>query len=139
VLGLEDYDGRRMHRTPDWIFEGLALVWLLTPWLLVAVAWRRWWAGRNKQNVLEEFIDDPAFLVGQILATISCAAFVAPLIQTGHWRLRELEYAPALGTLAALIALPVLPFALKRAKWFPFAGCLLNVGLALEFFLLNMR
>ena len=138
---MKDYHGPRrpMHITRAWIFDGLALIWLLIPWLLVGVAWRRWWAARNRQNIFEDFIEDPAFLFGQTLATISCRAFVASLMQIGHLRLRVLDYAPELGTIAALIALTVLPFALKRAKWFPFAGCLLNAGLVLAFFVVNLR
>jgi hypothetical protein len=65
-----------MHTTSDWMFIGLALAWLATPWVLVAFAWKKWAKARRNGNPVEDLIDDPAFLIGQILATVSCCAFI---------------------------------------------------------------
>ena len=87
----------------------------------------------------KDFIDDPAFLFGQILASLSCCALAAifiPAITQLH--IKALDKAPDVGlvisAVSALIGIFVLPFAVKRAKWLPFVSCLLNVsGIAFLF------
>ena len=74
-----------MHKTPEWILVGLALVWLATPWVFVALAWKKWARTRTKGNPLEDLIDDSAFLIGQILATVSCCALIPLFIPALYW------------------------------------------------------
>ncbi len=128
-----------MKTTSEWVFIGFALVWLATPWALVALAWRKWVQTYKQESPFEDFIDDPAFLFGQILASLSCCALAAifiPAITQLH--LKALDKAPDVGlvisAVSALIGIFVLPFAVKRAKWLPFVSCLLNVsGIAFLF------
>jgi hypothetical protein len=61
-----------MDRVPNWMFICAFLVWSATPWVLVALAWRKW--ATSKVSLMEDLIDDPAFLIGQVLATVSCCA-----------------------------------------------------------------
>jgi len=125
--------------TSEWVFIGFALVWLATPWALVALAWRKWVRTCTQESPFEDFIDDPAFLFGQILASLSCCALAAifiPAITQLH--IKALDKAPDVGlvisAVSALIGIFVLPFAVKRAKWLPFVSCLLNVsGIAFLF------
>jgi len=129
-----------MHTTSEWMFNGLALVWLATPWALVALAWRKWVRTRTEGSPVEDFIDDPAFLFGQVLASVSCCALAAifiPAIMQLH--VKALDKAPDVGlvisAVSALIGIFVLPFAVKRVKWLPFVSCLINAsGIAFLFF-----
>jgi hypothetical protein len=123
------------------MFMSLALVWLVTPWALVALAWRKWIRTRTPQgSPCEDFIDDPAFLFGQVLASVSCCALAAifiPAIMQLH--VKALDKAPDIGlvisAVSALIGIFVLPFAVRRVKWLPFVSCLLNAsGIAFLFF-----
>ena len=121
-----------MHKTVEWTFIGLVLIWLAAPWVLVALAWRKWARIRSKGNPLEDLIDDHALLIGQILATASCCAF-APLylgeIFRWHQTSRSMDavgYGLLVSLFSAFIGVLVLPFGLKRAKWLSFASCLLN-------------
>lgn len=126
--------------TSEWMFIGLALVWLVTPWALVALTWRKWLQTRAQGSPVEDFIDDPAFLFGQVLASVSCCALAAifiPAVMQLHSK--ALDRAPDVGLLisavSALIGIFVLPFALRRVKWLPFVSCLLNAsGVAFLFF-----
>jgi hypothetical protein len=61
-----------MHKMRELLFDGLALVWLATPRVLVAFAWKKWARTRTKADPLQNLIDDPGFLIGQILVTASC-------------------------------------------------------------------
>jgi hypothetical protein len=125
--------------TSEWVFIGFALVWLATPWALVALAWRKWVRTRTQESPFEDFIDDPAFLFGQILASVSCCALAAILIPAiTQLHIKALDKAPDVGlvisAVSALIGISLLPFAVKRAKWLPFVSCLLNVsGIAFLF------
>jgi hypothetical protein len=120
------------------MFIGFALTWLATPWALVALAWRKWVRTRTQESPFEDFIDDPAFLFGQILASVSCCALAAifiPAITQLH--IKALDKAPDVGlvisAVSALIGIFVLPFAVKRVKWLGFASCLLNAGFIFAF------
>jgi len=55
---------------------GLGLISWATPGGLVAFAWRKWSKARRNGNAVGDLIDNPAFLSGQILATVSCRAFI---------------------------------------------------------------
>ena len=88
---------------------------------------------------MEGVIDDPAFFIGQILATISCCALV-PFFMPARprWeqlRVEALDYGLVIGAVSALIALFVLPFGVNRSKWFSFASCLLNLSTVVLFVL----
>jgi hypothetical protein len=121
-----------MHRALDWVFIVLGLIWLATPWVLVPVAWRKWAKGRRKGNpLMEDLIDDPAFLIGQTLATISCCAFI-PIYIFVAVRMDQprhvLDSAVLLCFASACVAVLTLPFAVSRAKWLSFASSLLNAS-----------
>jgi len=126
-----------MHKTPEWFLVGMALVWLATPWLLVALAWKKWARMRTKGNPLEDLIDDPAFLIGQILATVSCCALIPLFIPATSWwgrlRMDTVDDGLIISLVSGLVAGLILPFGLKRAKWLSFVSCLLNAGMALTF------
>jgi hypothetical protein len=124
-----------MHKTAEWVFVGAALIWSVTPCVLVALAWRKWTRTRSKGNPAEDFIDDPAFFIGQILATVSCVALAPFYIPaTYRWQHSRLqEYGLILSAISALLAVIILPFGLKRAKWLSFVSCLLNTGLFIAF------
>jgi len=124
-----------MHKTPEWILVGLALVWLATPWVFVALAWKKWARTRTKGNPLEDLIDDPAFLIGQILATVSCCALIPLFIPALYWwgRMEAVDHGLIISLVSGLIAGFILPFGLKCAKWLSFVGCLLNAGMVLTF------
>jgi hypothetical protein len=127
-----------MHKTPEWLFIGFALVWLATPWALVVSGWRTWVRTRTQGSPWEDFIDDPAFLIGQSLASVSCCA-LAILFVPGLVRLhikapdKALDYGLVISAVSALLAVFVLPFALKSVKWLAFASCLLNGGCIFTF------
>lgn len=82
---------------------------------------------------------DPAFLVGQILATVSCSALIPFYIaNTTRWeqlRINGLEIGVLVSIVAAFAGLFVLPFGRSRAKWLPFVGCLMPGGFVVMFFL----
>ena len=124
-----------MHKTPEWILVGLALVWLATPWVLVALAWKKWARTRTKGNPLEDLIDDPAFLIGQILATVSCCALIPLFIPAIYWwgRMEAVDHGLIISLVSGLIAGFILPFGLKCDKWLSFVSCLLNAGMVLTF------
>jgi hypothetical protein len=126
-----------MRGARDWIFVVLFVVWPATPWMLVVLAWRKW--ARSRTPLSEDLIDDPALLGGQILATVSCCGFV-PLWLTAiprwkGWPNVAIEYGLIASGVSALVALFILPFGLKRAKWLSFASCVLNAGLVFMFLL----
>jgi hypothetical protein len=120
------------------VIIGVFFIWSATPWALVALAWRKW--ARTKVSLMEDLIDDPAFLFGQILATVSCCSLV-PLYITattatyrwGHSHMEVLEYGVIISLVSGLIAVFILPFGLKHAKWLSFVSCLLNTGVVLLF------
>ena len=94
-----------MKTTSEWVFIGFALVWLATPWALVALAWRKWVRTRTQESPFEDFIDDPAFLFGQILASVSCCAFAAifiPAITQLH--IKALDKAPDVGLVISAVS-----------------------------------
>jgi hypothetical protein len=126
-----------MHKTSELFLDGLALVWLATPWVLVAFAWKKWARTRTKANPLEDLIDDPAFLIGQILATVSCCALIPLFIAATYWwgrlRMETVDHGLIISLVSGLIAGFILPFGLKRAKWLSFVSCLLNAGMVLTF------
>jgi hypothetical protein len=126
-----------MHRTPEWILVGSALVWLTAPWVLVALAWKKWSRTRTNGNPLEDLIDDPAFLIGQILATVSCCALIPLLIPATYWwgrsRMEMVDHGLIVSLVSGRIACFILPFGLKRAKRLSFLSCLLNAGMVLMF------
>jgi hypothetical protein len=127
-----------MHRTPEWIVIGLVLMWLATPWVLVTLAWWKWARTRSEGNPLEDLIDDPAFLIGQILASVSCCALVPLFIPAlGRPHMQALDYGLIISILAALVGIFTLPFGLKRVKWLSFVSCLLNAGVVLMFILIE--
>lgn len=135
-----DYDceGRNIvHKTPEWILVGLSVAWLATPWVLVALAWKKWARTRTKGTPLEDLIDDPAFLIGQILATVSCCALIPLFIPATYWwgrlRMDAVDRGLIISLVSGVIACFILPFALKRAKWLSFVSCLLNAGMVLVF------
>jgi|SRR5580704_12591079 hypothetical protein len=120
-----------MHGARDWIFAVLFVAWSATPWMLVVLAWRKW--ARSRAPILEDLIDDPALLGGQILATVSCCALI-PLWLTAiprweSWPNIAIEYGMIASGVSAVVALFILPFGLRRAKWLSFASCSLNAGL----------
>lgn len=126
-----------MHKTPEWFLAALAVVWLATPWVLVAFAWKKWAPMRTKANPLEDLIDDPAFLIGQILATVSCCALIPLFISATSWwgrlRMETVDHGLIISLVSGLIAVFILPFGLRRAKWLSFVSCLLNFGMVLTF------
>jgi hypothetical protein len=126
-----------MQRTPEWLLVALALVWLATPWVLVGLAWKKWARTRTKGNPLEDLIDDPAFLIGQILATISCCALIPLFIPATYWwgrlRMETVGHGLIISLVSGLIADFILPFGLRSAKWLSFVSCLLNAGMVLTF------
>jgi hypothetical protein len=127
-----------MHRTPEWVVVGLALIWLATPWVLVALAWWKWARTRSEGNPVEDLIDDPAFFVGQILASVSCCALVPLFIPAvGMWRMQAVDSGLITSVVAALIAVFILPFGIKRAKWLSFVSSLLNVGIVVMFIVIE--
>jgi hypothetical protein len=111
------------------ILEVVAVVWFAAPWVLVSLAWRKW--TRNKAA--------PAFLTGNILATVSCIGllpFAMPVRMSWEQiRVDALEYGVIVSFVAAACALFILPFAQNRAKWLSFACSLLNACLVVMFFL----
>ena len=125
-----------MH-TSEWMFDGLALLWVVTPWALVALAWKKWARTRTKGTPLEDLIDDPAFLIGQALATVSCCALTPLLVPATYWwsrfKMDAVDRGLIISLVSGVIACFILPFALKRAKWLAFASCLLNAGMVLFF------
>jgi hypothetical protein len=129
--------GAIMHKTPEWIIIGLALIWLVTPWTLVALAWKKWARTRDKGNPLEDLIDDPAFLIGQILATVSCCALVPLFVPAtycwGRLRIAAVDHGLIISLVSGFIAAFILPFGIRRAKWLSFVSCLLNAGVVLTF------
>jgi hypothetical protein len=130
-----------MHGARDWIFVVLFVVWPATPWMLVVLAWRKW--VRSGTPLLEDLIDDPALLGGQILSTVSCCALV-PLWLTAIPRWRSwpnvaIEYGMIASGVSALVALFILPFGRKSGKWLSFAGCVLNGGLVFMFLLASVE
>jgi hypothetical protein len=126
-----------VHKTPEWILVGFAVAWLATPWVLVAVAWKKWLRMRTKGTALEDIIDDPAFLIGQALATVSCCALTPLFIPATYWwgrlKMDAVDRGLIISLLSGVIACFILPFALKRAKWLSFVSCLLNAGMVLFF------
>jgi hypothetical protein len=130
-----------MHGSRDWIFVVLLLAGSATPWMLVGLAWRKW-AG-SRAPLLDELIDDPALLGGQILSTVSCCALV-PLWLTAiprwsSWPNVAIEYGMIASGVSALVALFILPIGRKSAKWLSFAGCVLNGGLVFMFLLASVE
>jgi len=120
-----------MHKALDSVFVVLGLIWLATPWVLVPLAWRKWARARRKGNPLEDLIDDPAFLIGQTLATVSCCAFVPVYIFVAakmDQPRQVLDSAVLVCFTSACVAVFTLPFAINRAKWLSFASSLLNVS-----------
>jgi hypothetical protein len=104
--------------------------------ILVALGWRKW--AHDKTFRLEKLIIDPAFLVGQVLATVSCVALVPfCLLAVGRSRTleRAFEYGLIIAGISAFIGIFILPFGSNRAKWTSVAGCLLNLGMVFMFFL----
>jgi hypothetical protein len=127
-----------MHATQEWLIIGLAVAWLATPWVLVTLAWKMWGRTRTRGNPLEDLIDDPAFVIGQTLASISCCTLPVLFLPTALTlqmtvASKVVGYGFTIAAVSALIGIAVLPFALKRFKWFGFASCLLNVGFILMF------
>jgi hypothetical protein len=127
-----------MHATQGWLIIGLAFVWLATPCVLVTLAWKMWGRTRTRGSPLEDLIDDPAFVIGQTLASISCCTLPVLFVPTALTLQMTLAnkvvgYGFTIAAVSALIGIVVLPFALKRFKWFGFASCLLNVGFILMF------
>src|SRR5580658_2062605 len=119
-----------MHKVAEWAIIGVALVWAGTPWVLMALAWRKWASLRTTGNPLEDLIDDPAFLIGQALATVSCCALIPLYLATIYGGKQSSNEVVGYGLLIALISgfvgVVVLPFASKHAKWLPFVTCVLN-------------
>jgi len=113
----------------EFILAALGVALLAAPWVLVAVAWRKW--ARTKAA--------PAFLTGNILATVSCCGlipFVLPV--TRRWeqtRIDALSCGLIVSFVSAVLALFILPFSQNRAKWLSFAACLLNACVVVMFFL----
>jgi len=128
-----------MHKTPEWLLIAIAIIWSLTPWMLVAMAWAKWARTRIQGNTIDDLIDDPAFFLGQILATLSCLTLVPFYMSTTtRWeqlRIYALEYGVIISGAAGLIALFILPFANRRAKWLSFTGCLFTESIVVMFFL----
>jgi hypothetical protein len=124
-----------MHKTPEWILVGLALVWLATPWVFVALAWKKWARTRTKGNPLEDLIDDPAFLIGQILATVSCCALIPLFIPALYWwgRMEAVDHGLIIVWFQGLSRASSFRFGLKCAKWLSFVSCLQNAGMVLTF------
>jgi MFS family permease len=127
-----------MYATQEWLIIGLAIVWLGTPWTLVTLGWKMWGRTRTRGNPMEDLIDDPAFVIGQTLASISCCTLLVLFVPTALTLQitvanRVLGYGFTIAAVSALIGIVVLPFAVKRSKWFGFASCLLNVGFIFTF------
>jgi len=120
-----------MRHTHEWVNIGLVLIWLLIPWILLSLAWWKWARSRAAGNPIEEFIDDPAFLGGQVLATVSCCALV-PLFVS-----HLIGYGLIISATSGLIGAAVLPFGFKRAKWLSFVSCLLNAATVVVFMLVQ--
>ncbi len=127
-----------MHKAPEWIFVGVALIWSATPWVLMAFGWMKW-ARSCRSGVVEGFIEDPAFLIGQIVGTVSCFALVPLYLPaTSRWeqlRVEAVEYGLIVCIVSSLFALFFLSFGRSRAKWLMLAGCVLNAGIVSMFFL----
>jgi hypothetical protein len=132
-----------MSKTPEWLFVGVALIWCVAPWMLTAFGWRKWAQTCGRSGLIEGFIDDPAFLIGQILGTLSCLALVplyAPATFRWEWlRVDAVNYGLILCIVSTLVALFVLPFGRNRAKWLILAGCVLNAGIVFGLFFLSLE
>jgi hypothetical protein len=127
-----------MHKTPEWVTIGIAIVWSLTPAVLLVLAWRNWARVSHKMGVVENLIDDPALIIGQIFGTVSCCALIPFYIPvTSRWeqlRIEALEYGVIVSIISALIGVFILPFGHSRSKWLTLGTCLLNAGIVVMFF-----
>ena len=124
-----------MHGAGHWVFLSLVIAWLTTPWVLVAWAWKKW--VRVRAGFIENFIDDPALLLGQIFATVSCCGLVPFYLPVApRWeqtRVDAIGWGLIITAVSVLIALFILPFGLNRIKWLSLSSCLLNLGALLLF------
>jgi hypothetical protein len=126
-----------MHGMWNLAAVGLALIWFAMPWVLIGLAWRKW--ARRPAGLMDDLIDDPAFLVGQILASISCFALV-PLYLSANpraepWLTKSVGWGLVISAASAVIAAFTLPFGLNRAKRLSFVSCVLNAVVVAFFFL----
>jgi hypothetical protein len=121
----------------DWPLIGVFLAWSATPWVLVTLAWRKW--ARSRVSLMEGVIDDPAFLIGQVLATVSCCALVPFYLSASQrWeqlRVDALGWGLIITVFSVFMAMFILPFGLSRARWLSFVSCLRNLGIVVMFFL----
>jgi hypothetical protein len=88
---------------------------------------------------MEGVIDDPAFLIGQVLATVSCCALVPLYLPASQrWeqlRIDALEWGLIITAVSVFMVMFILPFGLGRARWLSWVGCLLNLGIIVMYFL----
>ena len=121
-----------MPKLPEWLIIAVGLIWSAAPWVFAVMAWAKWARTRATRS-------DPAFLFGQILATVSCSALIPFYIpNTTRWeqlRIDVLEVGVLVSIVAAFVGLFILPFGRNRAKWLPFVSCLMNGGFVVMFFL----
>jgi hypothetical protein len=105
-------------RNVEWVIVAVTVVVMFAPWVLIATAWLKWGkAGRPR---------DYAFLIGLLLATVSCLEVIPFLIPvTTRWeqlRVYVISYGALAAVVCNLIALVVLPFASLKTKWLPFTS-----------------
>jgi len=126
---------RLLHELPEWSVVSFFVFWSVAPAGLVAFAWRKWAQARSQLTATGEAVDNPAFLIGQILGTISCCGILAFYVPwRGAWdQVRDYGVIVSFG--AALIALFILPFGRNRAKWLTAFGCVMNAALVVLFVL----
>ena len=122
-----------MHTLPEWSVYSFFVLWSIAPAGLVALAWRRWARSRCQFAATGKRVDNRAFLIGQILGTISCCGILSVYVPVrGVWD-QVREYGVIVSFTAGLMALFILPFGRNRAKWLTALGCIMNDALVVLF------
>lgn len=122
-----------MHKLPEWSIYSFLVLWSVAPAALVALAWRRWAQSRGQSTPTGKPVDNRAFLIGQILGTISCCGILSFYVPVrGAWD-QVREYGVIVSFATGLMALFILPFGRNRAKWLTAVGCIMNAALVVLF------
>ena len=107
------------------IIAAIPIFWIVAPAVFVAIAWTRWVQARGQLNAAGKPINNRAFLIGQILGTISWCALLLFFIRLGETstsdQVRGYDLIASLA--AAVMTLFILPFGRHRAKWLTISGC----------------